>query len=198
LAAVAAMVLGCGGRSFQVQYTDGGGDDGGASDAPVDVVTGEDVVDTGVIDTGVIKDVVVMDEGPPDNFVPPTCPIPATITEGGACTTPGLLCSSAAPIYACGGGQVLGYAQCTCLMGKWSCPPAACIDAGGPPPNCPAPSTVHQGGMCTYPWAQCNGNPMNCGGSQTFYDVLSCKGMTGSAGFVGTWETVVATQCADH
>jgi hypothetical protein len=39
---------------------------------------------------------------------------------------------------------------------------------------------------------------MNCGGAQTCFDVLSCKGMMTPAGFAGMWQVIVATQCADH
>jgi hypothetical protein len=193
LASVAVLVLGCGGRSFTV-VVDGGGDDGGSLETGTDAPGEEDVVDSG----GIGDVVVPVDEGVRDVVVPPMCPIAATVQPGGACLVPGVTCSSASPIYVCGGGQVVGYVKCACEMGQWVCPPPGCVDAMAPPPSCPPAASVHAGAVCTYPWPQCDGDPTTCGGAQTFYDVLSCKGMTGSAGFAGTWQIVVATNCADH
>jgi hypothetical protein len=194
LASVVVLALGCGGRSFEVVVDGGGGDDGGGSSE-----TGTDGMgqEEDVVDSGSVRDVVIpMDEGV--EAAPPVCPIAATVQAGGKCLTPNLICSSAAPIYTCGGGSVVGYVKCTCAMGQWVCPPPGCVDAMAPPPSCPAPTTVHAGSSCLYPWPQCDGDPTTCGGAQTFYDVLSCKGTQTSMGFAGTWQIVVGTNCNDH
>jgi hypothetical protein len=154
------------------------------------------------LDTGAV-DAVAPDVGAPtdaegvgdastdaDASGPRTCPIPATISNGAACTALGLDCPSAAPIYTCGTGTVTGYASCTCTLAHWVCPSATCVEAGAPPPSCPGPKLVHEAVPCTSPGEECPGNPTTCGGAQTFYDVFQCtKAML--------WTRVIATVCGD-
>src|SRR5580658_3618143 len=104
-AALTLLFIGCGGRAFDVgsvEPGDGGG--GGDAELPIDAGSG-DGSDAGQPIDGA---------GSPDGDASGTCPIPATISNGAACTTEGLDCTSAAPIYTCGTGQVTGYAACAC------------------------------------------------------------------------------------
>ncbi|MGO9835660.1 MAG: hypothetical protein ACLP1X_15750 [Polyangiaceae bacterium] len=170
--ATLVLLLGCGGRTFEIAAGDGGVEEGGLS-------TDSAIADDGGPDEGV-------DMGTP----PARCPIPATIASGAMCATPGLDCASAAPIYTCGGGLITGYASCACSLGVWVCPTSTCVEAGAPPPSCPAPGLVHEGVACGNPGEECPGNPTMCSGAQTFYDVFQCTE-------AGLWTRIVATVCGD-
>ncbi len=116
--------------------------------------------------------------------------LPATIAGGATCATPGLECASAAPIYTCAGGQITGYASCACSSGVWVCPTSTCVEAGAPPPSCPAPGLIHEGVACGNSGEECPGNPTMCSGAQTFYDVFQCTK-------ADLWTRIVAAVCGD-
>jgi len=183
----------CGGRYFEIADAGGDGgtvDEGGspADAGPRDAAGPDDGggrPDTGA-DTGP-ETGADADAGTP----PPVCPVPATIVNGGACTTPGLDCPSAAPIYTCGGGQVTGYAACKCTLGSWACPQPTCVEAGAPPPpSCPNPKLVREAVACNSPGEDCPGNPTMCSGAETFYDVFQCTKAQ-------VWTRIVVTVCGD-
>jgi hypothetical protein len=183
--ALALLLFACGGRTFEVVGGDGavGGDTGPSADSgPGDDGGGDSAAPD---DSGGRPD-----EGVDTGTPPPMCPIPATIAGSGMCTVPGLDCPSAAPIYTCGTGEVTGYASCKCSLGVWVCPPPTCVEAGAPPPSCPAAKLVHEGVACDDPGEDCPGNPTTCGGTQTFYDVFQCTK-------ADLWTRIVATVCDD-
>jgi|HubBroStandDraft_1064217.scaffolds.fasta_scaffold94592_3 hypothetical protein len=187
-AAVALLLSACGGRSFVIVESDGAVDDAEppADAAPADAVT-PDV--KGPSDAGEDGDASM--DADADAGGPRTCPIPATISNGAACTALALDCPSAQPIYTCGTGQVTGYASCMCSLDRWVCPPAMCVEAGAPPPSCPGPKLVHEAVPCATAGEECPGNPTTCsGGTEIFYDVFQCtKAML--------WTRIIATVCGD-
>jgi hypothetical protein len=184
------VLLACGGKTFEtvLPEEDGGiGDGGPPADAPGDAVGSND--GGGPNDSGGPNDGAGSDGGTDAG----ACPIPATIANGAMCATPGLDCMSAAPIYTCGSGTVVGYGSCTCAMGVWSCPDqATCVEAGAPPPTCPAPRLVHEAVPCDTPGEDCPGNPTMCSSQTTFYvyDDFQCTKLM-------VWTRIVATVCAD-
>src|SRR5580658_4298401 len=185
-AALTLLFIGCGGRAFDVgsvEPGDGGG--GGDAELPIDAGSGDGS------DAGQPIDGAGSPDGGTDGDASGTCPIPATISNGAACTTEGLDCTSAAPIYTCGTGQVTGYAACACTAAHWVCPEPTCMEAGAPPPPaCPAPKLVHEGVVCDMPGEDCPGDPTMCNGPQTFYDVFQCTKLD-------VWTRIVATACGD-
>jgi hypothetical protein len=183
-AALTLLLLGCGGRAFDVAPVGPGGDGGGGDDgSPFDAGSGDGGDADKPIDSG-------GHDGATDAPEVGACPIPATISNGAMCAAEGLDCASAQPIYTCGTGQVTGYATCKCTSSQWACPEPTCIEAGAPPPSCPAARLVHEGGVCDSPGEDCPGNPTMCSGSQTFYDVFQCTKLD-------VWTRIVATDCGD-
>jgi hypothetical protein len=178
------LLLGCGGRTFEIAAGDGGVEEGGLS--ADSAIADDDGGDGGAPDDAGGRPDEGLDTGTP----PPRCPIPATIAGGATCATPGLECASAAPIYTCGGGQITGYASCACSLGVWVCPTSTCVEAGAPPPSCPAPGLIHEGVACGNSGEECPGNPTMCSGAQTFYDVFQCTK-------ADLWTRIVATVCGD-
>jgi hypothetical protein len=181
-AALALLLVACGGKSFETLEPGDGGSDDGAPPA-----------DSGPADAGGGDSAKPGDGGQPDvgaDTGVPMCPIPATIGAGGRCDTPGLDCMSAAPIYTCGTGQVTGYASCKCTIGVWACPAPTCIEGGAPPPSCPNPQLVRENVPCATPGEQCPGNPTLCGTGVPLYDVFQCSKTQ-------LWTRSVATVCAD-
>jgi hypothetical protein len=109
----------------------------------------------------------------------PVCPPQTQVVQGAACDT-SLTCDSDTAQYDCN-GNFLGYAQCDCYAGQWSCEYAS--------PECPAcqpPDTIYQGEDCFSPGLQCPGNPTSCDGA-VFYDDFECDG--------GEWNDIAQTQC---
>jgi hypothetical protein len=123
--------------------------------------------------------------GCPGPIVP--CPVPSSITQGGACTTDSsLVCTSNIPIPTCN-GQPSGDITCSCLQGTWSCEqfggPACIIDASAP---CPNPNSTFAGQGCATYGMTCGGDALSCGGT-TVYDALACV--------AGVWNVVAKTSC---
>ncbi len=64
----------------------------------------------------------------------PVCPPPSAVKAGGSCVTQGpeSLCPSNIPDYDCD-GNVIGYEECWCASGAWSCNATSAVcDAGSP------------------------------------------------------------------
>ncbi len=69
----------------------------------------------------------------------PSCPSPAAVANGVACTSQGETCSGTVDV--CGGSST---EDCTCASGVWSCPAvtAPCVE------RCPTTNGVQPGGSC--------------------------------------------------
>lgn len=119
---------------------------------------------------------------------PPTgCPDPSSIREGASCSTsPTLTCSSDIRIVGVCPGSTTLYATCSCQQNAWACATVMPLPAAA----CPNPTTLTEGTACSSPGQQCRGNPMSCGGPQTFYDAFQCSSAC-------QWSRVAATDCLD-
>jgi hypothetical protein len=187
LAAPLALLLACGGVAFEVAPDDSG--DGAASDgSPSDGAVNDGSSRDADATSGDVATDVAADTASDATADGGACPISATIQNGNACAPTGLRCPSAAPIYTCGGGMIAGYAMCTCTLGRWSCPPAGCVDAAPPPPTCPTPAAVRSGFPCATEGLQCAGNPQLCNGVMD-YDAFQCTS--------SVWVPVSTTICGD-
>ena len=189
----ALSIEACGGAAFEAALP--GASEGGTApdgvateaappDAPPDAPSEADVVDA-------------MDAPSPDadeTGGSGICPAPATLADGQPCVSPPARCTSAMPIYACGTGNVTGYVTCTCILKRWTCPLAACVDAGvdsgadadaDAATPCPDPLLVRTGVACTGD-SMCRGNPQKCNGT-TDYDAFQCV--------AGKWVDLAPTVC---
>jgi len=124
---------------------------------------------------------------------PPGCPAQGTVQPGERCDYPAQTsCNATATVYGCG-GAVAGYVSCSCAppaagrgYPEWQCegtpPTPDCTDAEPPPPpGCPDPSTIAQGGACGVPNEQCSSRIpyFDCGGNVAGYLTCYCEGSGG-------------------